>query len=475
METIEKKKGQKERFFWICITSGLLLLVLFLSLSPNLVAQNEDKAKEALGKFAEIYYYVQQYYVDESKLDPNNLIDGALQGLFKSLDDPFSAYLTSKELRYLTDTSEGTFGGVGLVISKKRDVFDEQGKLAEDVPVEVISPIEGTPAYKAGVSAGDLIIKVEDESTLKLSIDEVVQRLRGKPGTDVTMTIQRGESLVFEVTVTRAVIEIPTVRSALMPKGIGYLKIIEFTSYTADRVKEVVLDFKKQGYKALIIDLRLNPGGLLPSVVSITDYFLSEGPMVSIKGRNPSDNVVYNATPFKTIVPANIKIIVLIDRGSASAAEILAGALKDTGRAKIIGETSYGKGTVQHAKVVGDTGFRLTVAKYYTPSGISIDKVGVKPDIEIKEDDYSEAEKASYEKLIKEKIITNFVKSKPEASEKEIDNFIKGLKNQGIALRDIALKRLIKNELNRTNNNPPVYDLSTDMVLKKAVELIEGK
>ncbi|MBN1797004.1 MAG: S41 family peptidase [Spirochaetales bacterium] len=473
MESIDKRKQLKERFFWVSITMGLLCLVLFLSLTPNLIAQNSSNdSKKALEKFTEIYYYIQQYYVDEEKTEVNALIDGALKGMFKALDDPFSAYLTPEELHYLTDTSQGSFGGVGLVISKKRPATENQGERTENTPVEVISPIEGTPAYKAGVTAGDLIIKVDGESTYELSLDEVVRRLRGKPGTDVSMTLQRGNSLVFDVTVTRAVIEIPTVKSAVMPQGIGYLKIIEFTSYTVDRVKEVLLDFKKQNYKGLIVDLRSNPGGLLPSVVSVSDFFLSQGPIVSVKARAASDNVVYNATPYKTIVPENIPVVVLIDRGSASAAEILAGALQDTGRALIIGETSYGKGTVQHAKVMGDSGFRLTVAKYYTPKGISIDKVGVKPDVEVKEEEYSEAEKTSYEKLIKENTITNFVKAHPHANEKAIDDFITTLKKQGIALRELALKRLIKNEMNRTNNNPPVYDVSIDPVLEKAVAII---
>jgi carboxyl-terminal processing protease len=476
MQEIQKKKPLTERLLWVSITTGLALLVLFLLLTPNLVAQNGDtKSQQDLEKFAEIYYYIQQYYVDQDKLDPDTLINGALKGLFKALDDPYSAYLTPDELHYLTDTSQGEFGGVGLVISKQRYVVDSKGNRPENLPVEVISPIEGTPAYKAGVSAGDLIIKVDGDSTLELSLDEVVKRLRGDPGTTVTITLQRGESLVFDVKVTRAVIEIPTVKSAMMPGNIGYLKIIEFTSFTLDRVKEALLDFKKQNFKALIIDLRMDPGGLLPSVVSIADLILSKGPIVSVKGRNPVDNTVYNATPYKTIVPENIPIVVLIDKGSASASEILAGALQDTGRAVIVGETSYGKGTVQHAKILDDSGFRLTVAKYYTPKGISIDKIGVKPNIEVKEDEYTDAEKASYEKLIKENTISNYVAAHPHATDKEIDRFIDGLKKQGIALRELALKRLIKSEMNRTNNNPPVYDLSTDIVLQKAVEIIKQK
>jgi len=472
---IQKKFKQGERFIWIGITFFLLILILFVSFSNRILAQNQTlETQRALEKFTDILYYVQEYYVNEDKLEPNNLIDGALNGLFEALDDPYSSYLTSYDLRSLKDTSTGKFGGVGLVISKKRDSVDDKGNRMENVPIEVITPIQGTPAYKAGVSAGDLIIKVDGQSTYKLTLDEVVIILRGRVGTQVTMTIQRGESLIFDVTVTRENIEIPTVKSALIPGNIGYLKIIEFTKYTPQRVKEVILDFKSQNYNALIIDLRFNPGGVLNAVVDITDYILSSGPIVSVKGRAAAENAIYQASRYKTIVNEKIPIVVLINKGSASASEILAGALKDTRRATIIGETSYGKGTVQHARVIGDSGFRLTVAKYYTPAEISIDGIGIDPHIIVKEEEFTEEELSSYERLIKENTISLFVKANPSPTEEEITQFIKKLKQEGIILREIALRRLIKSEINRTNNNPPIYDLETDLVLKRAVDFLKA-
>jgi carboxyl-terminal processing protease len=427
----------------------------------------------ALQKFNEIYYYIKDNYVDSDKTDAKRMIDGALQGLFKSLDDPYSAYITEEALRELEDTSTGAFGGVGLVISKQR-LFNKNGDPIENTPVEVVSPIDGTPAYRAGINAGDLIIKVEGESILELTLDEVVKRLRGAPGTSVKVTIRRGESLEFDVSLQRAKIEIPTVKHAMIGSSVGYIKIIEFTTYTPERVKDVLTEFRGKGAKALIIDLRSNPGGVLSSVISIADYFLSSGTIVSVRGRNAAENVVYSAKRSNDIWPANLPVTVLIDRGSASASEILAGALKDQGRATIVGEKSYGKGTVQHVKISDDAGFgfKLTVARYYTPSGATVDKVGVLPDVEVKEEEYSDTEKASYERIIKENLVGKFIEKNHNPREKDITAFIAQLKAKGIALREIALRRLILREVYRMVNDPPVYDLNTDIVLKRALDLL---
>ncbi|HEQ72258.1 MAG TPA: S41 family peptidase [Spirochaetia bacterium] len=466
---------RKERLIWIAVTVFLAGFILLVSLAPAVVAQGATfEDQKALQKFNEIYYYIKDYYVDAEKTDATSLINGALEGLFNSLDDPYSAYITEEALRDLEDTSTGSFGGVGLVISKQR-LFNDKGALIENTPIEVVSPIEGTPAYKAGVNAGDLIIKVEGDSTLDMSLDEVVDRLRGTPGSKVTMTVRRGESLEFNVTVVRSNIEIPTVKHAIINNTIGYIKIIEFTSYTPARIKEVLQEFTDKGVKSLVIDVRSNPGGVLTSVITIADYFLSEGIIVSVKGRVAVDNVEYTAKKNNDLVPRTMPMVLLVDRGSASASEILAGALKDNNRATVIGETSYGKGTVQHVKLIGDSGFKLTVAKFYSPSGDTIDKVGVTPNIVIKEEEYSDSERQAYETIIKENLISDFVAKNPHPSERDINAFIAGLKKRGLVLREIALKRLIFREVYRTSNNPPAFDLATDPVLEKAVQVISGK
>jgi carboxyl-terminal processing protease len=459
---MEKKlKFFKERTLWIVVTAFLAAVIVLLSFAPRVLAGNQEaETQRLLSTFFEVFRFVQEHYVDEDKVDPNNLIEGAMRGMFEALDDPHSAYLSPEEMRDLDDTTMGRFGGVGLIISKI------------DRGVEVVAPIEGTPAYRAGVNAGDLIVAVDGESVVDLNIDEVLSVLRGEPGSSVTMTIIRGKSLRFDVRVVRDLIEVPTVRQDMIPGGIGYLRIIQFTPLTVDRVEEALRQFADSGYSSLIIDLRSNPGGLLSGVIDIADFFLSKGPIVSTRSRVASENHVFYASSRNTMVPADLPIVVLIDRGSASASEILAGALQDTGRATIMGEKSYGKGSVQQIKRVGDAGFRLTMSRYYTPLGKNIDHIGISPDVPIQEPELSEEEEQALSRIIEEELIKDFLSRYPNPTDENINSFERELANKDIRLDDRYIRRLVRNELNRTNNNPPVYDLEFDLVLQEAVNYL---
>jgi len=451
----------KERTIWIGITAFSLAIIILLSFSTGVLAGERDAESQTLLElFYEVFYFIQDNYVDEENVESNNLIEGALKGLFEALDDPYSTYLTSEDMRPMNDTTIGRFGGVGLIISKV-----EKG-------VQVVSPIEDTPAYKAGISAGDLIIAVEGASVVDSTIDEVVNVLRGEPDTAVAVTIQRGKRLIFDVTIIRALIEVPTVKQALIPEGIGYLRIIQFTPLTPFRVKEALAFFEENKYKGLIVDLRSNPGGLLDSVVKIGDMFISRGPIVSTRSRVVSENQVFSASRKATIVDRNIPVVVLIDRGSASASEILAGALKDTKRATLLGEKSYGKGSVQQIRRIGDGGFKLTMSRYYTPSGATIDKVGIMPDREIKEPELTEEEEESFSLILNDESVKNFVSRNNQPGEIAIASFIEELRGVDIDLPDRYIRRLIRIEVNRTNNNPPVYDLEYDLVLQEAVQML---
>ncbi|RKX91196.1 MAG: S41 family peptidase [Spirochaetes bacterium] len=459
----------KERVLWVALTAFLIAFSAFAFTTPKLSAlQSGNEVNDYLGSFEYLFQFLLQNYVDEGP--PKQLYEGALKGMFESLDDPYSYYLTASDMEKMNDTTIGEFGGVGLYISKpaKSDTADDPYARF----VRVVSPIEDTPAYRAGVHAGDYITRIESEPVDDLTIDEVVDKLRGKPGTDVTVTLLRSGDIEFEKTLTRAIIEIPTVKEAMIPGGIGYLRIIQFTPYTDDRVKEAIRFFEKNNYTSLIIDVRGNPGGLLDTVAKTADFFLDKGVIVSTKSRIKSENEVFYAKR-SILVPKNIPIAVLIDKGSASAAEILSGALKDTGRGVLVGETSFGKGSVQKILPFHDGGVKLTIAKYYTPSGVNIDKIGIDPNYEVKEEELSDEETAALGRILKEQLITNFIDTHPDPTMKQREDFINKLHQDGIALEDRLLERLIQNEINLMMDKPPVYDLDYDLALQEAVRLIK--
>ncbi len=471
----------RERVIWIGVTALLLAFVGAFAVAPALTA--ESKAAESrryLDMFSEVFKSVQQNYFET--LDPKMLYEGAMKGLFASLNDPPSYYLTRDELRDLTDITQGEFGGVGLIISKPPEITDDASLkplLLDEAPappyVEVVSSLRGSPAYRAGISAGDRITMIGNESTEGMSIDEVVDKLRGAPGSEVSITVLRGADITKTVQLERAVIEVPDVKYAMIPGGIAYLRISQYTAFTADKVREALDFFKANGYSSMIIDERGNPGGRLSAVVEVADYFLQSGTIVSTRSRIESENQVYAARG-DAVVPASFPIIVLIDKGSASAAEILAGALHDNHRALLMGETSFGKGSVQQVFFLpdGEGAFKLTTAKYYTPDGINIDKIGITPDKIVNVPALTAAEEDSLKKLVEANVIESFVRDNAAPSAKVVGDFIAKLHAQGIVLGDSMLTRMVREAQNRMVEDPPVYDLDYDTVLKEAVRLISS-
>ena len=447
-----------------------MAMILFLAFVPVTFAQGASKSSQYGLIFDEMMRFIKSYYVED--VDDQTLFEGAMKGMFESLGDPYSVFLTESEMDAMSESTSGQFGGVGLYISKHYGdtSFDEK-----HLPyVRVVAPIEDTPAYRLGIHAGDYIIKVDGKGTETLALDEVTDMLRGEPGTKVTVTFLRGDDITFTHEIERAIIEVPTVKSDLIDKNIGYLRITQFATNTADKVKEALENFSKKRIKYLVIDLRSNPGGVLDSATDIADMFLDDGVIVSTKGKvaSPSLNHVYRASK-KVRISKSVPIAVLIDRGSASAAEILSAALSDNGRAFLIGETTYGKGSVQQLRALGKDGFKLTMSKYYTPKDVNINKVGISPDKEVKDRELTEEEKTSYKKLIEDFRIQKFVTDNPKPSDLQIDTFIQQLKGEGIVLEDRIIRKLIRNELNLSLDNPPVYDLEFDIVLQEAVRMLK--
>jgi carboxyl-terminal processing protease len=362
-------KNKKILFRTIFCAFTFLIVGVFTSqcFAENSSQNNKLSTFQYLKKLNTIFDFVQRNYVDD--VDAKVLYEGAVKGLMESLDDPYTSYLDEETIRDLSDTTTGNFGGVGLSISKA--VESKPGKPAY---VEVASPIEDSPGAKAGILAGDYITEIDGKPTAPMTMQDVLDHLRGEVGKPVTVTVLRGKNLKFSVELVRALIEVPTVKYGMI-NSTGYLRIIQFTPDTPERVQDAIDFFEKNKFANMIIDLRDNPGGLITSVADVADKFIDGGVIVSTKSRISDAASVYTATPDGTTMPKGIPIVVLINKGSASASEILAGAIQDHDRGLVVGRRSFGKGLVQRPVNLPDGSMiRLTISKYYTPSGRCIQK-----------------------------------------------------------------------------------------------------
>jgi|TARA_B100000780_G_scaffold169963_1_gene118938 carboxyl-terminal processing protease len=352
------------------------ILIIFIFLNnlflTNISISDEGNIYEKIDLFGEVLEKINEEYVDE--INQSKSMDSAINGLLQSLD-PYSAYLPPEIFNEMQTETSGEFGGLGIEVSMVSGV------------VKVISPIDGTPASKAGIKAGDYIVKIEDTQVQGKSLSEAVDLMRGPVGSSIELTIRRkGEKKAITFDIIREIIEIQSVKSDLLKDNIGYIRLTSFNENSGEQIKNKIKDLEKnQNIKAYILDLRNNPGGLLSQAIKISDFFLDNGEIVSTKSRKASENRKWFAK--KGDITNGKTLVVLINYGSASASEIVAGALKDHKRAVILGENSYGKGSVQSIIPLKNKGaVKLTVAKYYLPSGKSISEVGVSPDIEINEE-----------------------------------------------------------------------------------------
>ncbi|MDH5429470.1 MAG: S41 family peptidase [Nitrospirota bacterium] len=361
----------KERFSTVLISGLMLTAILFVGIFIGKGGDRTGHASESyeeLQVFAEVLSQVKKHYVEETKT--KDLVQGALRGMLAGLD-PHSSFMTQDMFKEMQVETKGEFGGLGIQIGIK------------DNRLTVIAPIEDTPAFTAGIQAGDTIIKVDETLTKDLTLMEAVQHMRGPRGTSVALTVLREgleEPLVF--TITRDIIKIQSVRSKLLEGNVGYARLSQFQEASAEDLTKALEELTAKNIQGLILDLRNNPGGLLTAAVGVSEQFLEAGRLVvSIQGRN-EQKVEYRAST--TSKHYEYPMIVLINHGSASASEIVAAAMQDWGKAVVIGTTSFGKGSVQTILPLSDgSGLRLTTAKYYTPKGKSIHTIGVQPDIVI--------------------------------------------------------------------------------------------
>jgi carboxyl-terminal processing protease len=461
----------------IFLTMAVAVIVsVYTLLSPSLFAQTGSsdaeksaKSRQYMDLITSVFSFVQQNYVDE--VDPEVLYEGALKGIMDSLGDQYTTYLDKTSMRSMNDTTVGNFGGVGLSITKALESTPDKPAY-----VEVASPIEDTPGWKAGIQSGDLLIEINGVKTSEITMDEVLGMLRGKIGESVDVLVRRGKNMEFPVTLVRALIEVPTVKFDMIKENsnnIGYLRIIEFTPQTPERVQQALDFFKKEKFKGLIIDLRNNPGGLITSVADVADKFIDSGTIVSTKSRLKYESSVYTASAKKTTMQKGIPIVVLINKGSASASEILSGALKDNHLAYLVGERTYGKGSVQQVVPLPNSdGIKLTMARYYTPSDTHIDKVGIPPALIVKMTELSEEEEKAYIELVKSSEISNYVEAHPDMTETHIAQYAKQL-GYKYKLNPVYLRRLVRLEVYRTKTQP-LYDLDFDVQLNEAIRIVNS-
>lgn len=358
---------------FLALTLGNVLLV---EIGQRVIIPKEEYAEmrdryEKYAKQESVMEIAKQKFLYEA--DEEKMLEGALQGTLKALGDPYTQFMTKEEYASLMQDTEGTYEGIGVYITA-----------SDDNKILVVSPIEDTPAEKAGLRTGDKIIKINGTEFTADEIDQAVGIMKGMPGTSVTLTVQRlkddGTNDVFDSVITREKIKITTIKPAMLQNGIGYIRITTFDLQTADDFKVAYNDLKSQGMKSLVIDLRYNPGGIINTTVGISDIFMGEGVVTYTKTK--SGEVDY----FKSDANAeDMPLVLLINEGSASASEIMAGAMKDTGRATLIGTKTFGKGIVQSVNRFGSDGegIKMTVSEYFTPNGINIHGIGIEPDIEI--------------------------------------------------------------------------------------------
>ena len=427
-----KKKNNNIKH-WALLAFAVIFWTVGTGVNENLSAAGNDEAYKGLKLFSDVLEMVENMYVDE--VDTQELIQNAIQGMVHSLD-PHSSLLTPDDLADLQVDTQGEFSGIGISISM-RDEF-----------VTVVAPISGTPAHKAGIKTGDRIIKADGVVTRDLK--EAVKLMRGPKGTSVVITIMReGEPEPLEFTLVRDVIPIESVKHTMLKPGIAYIWVTNFQEKTTRDIETAMKDIKskKEPLKGLVLDLRDNPGGLLNQAIDVSDLFIDKGAILSIKGRDQTKNKVFDATPNPEKV--DYPIVVLINGGSASASEIVAGALQDHKKALILGTTSFGKGSVQSVENLRDGyGLKLTIARYYTPSGRSIQATGIEPDINLPYRMIDKEEQAqTADRRLKESDLMNHLDAekvptpksegdkKPEDKEKSDDQIEKEKKEQESRLR----------------------------------------
>ncbi len=446
----------------IHLTLLIFLFGFFLGTGTSLVFSAEEPSFTYLDYFHSVYQTIKFRYVEQT--NAKELFYGAIDGMIRSLDDPYSRFLGEEEYAEFNEVVTGQFVGIGIEITVKDD------------EVIVITPISDSPADKAGIMSGDRIVRIDDIELDDKNLTKVLETIKGKRDTTVKLTIEReGFTEPLEVTVTRKPIKISAVKHGVLHElpATGYIKITNFYDDTHLQVRDAVNDLQNKGMRSLILDLRNNPGGNMETCIHIADYFLEPGKIiVTTRGRDGSGvQEEYKSQESRLF---SGELLVLVNNGSASASEILAGALKDNGRADIAGEKTFGKALVQQIMDIekGKTGYALTVQKYFTPSGEMIHKKGIAPDHSIAQELIPPEDRKNLGRVLNDGLISSFAQSHPEYNESNVRSLVDFLESKQLPISKRVASYFYKNEV-ELEKPSPLYDLEFDIQLKKSLQYLK--
>lgn len=452
-------KKIKERRFHLLVLA--FLTGLFIGINVSFLSSATEPAHKYLDYFHRVYQLILTEYVDEAS--PKDMFYGAIRGMINSLNDPFSRFLDEKSFEELKEMTTGKFQGVGIEIT------------IQDGQVVVVTPIDDSPAMKAGILSGDVITTIDDKAVKGMKLEKIVKLIRGLPKSTVKLQVKRegfDEPMNFEL--ERAPVKITSVDyDIIKDMNIGYLKIKNFGSETTRDVTRALKFFNAKGIKKIVIDVRNNPGGLLNSSIEISELLLERGKtIVSTRGKEGSGRVQMFKSQSEPIYRG--ALIMLVNNGSASASEILSGAIRDNGRGKLLGVKTFGKGSVQKSfNLDDDIGVAITVAKYYTPSGELIHKKGIKPDYEVPLEKLSESEMKNLKIIRDKKILEHFVRKETDYTEETKASFRGALVKNGVTLPDKTANYILKDWIYRFKKKP-LYDLEFDLQLNEAIKHISS-
>jgi len=451
-----KDNKQKNRLIGIALSILLIVVGAAGQLHGNSGPETISE-QGYISLYHTILHHIKEDYVEE--INSKDLWKNAIEGMLKATDDEHTIFLDTDEYSDLKTGTKGDFGGLGIEIAMRDSILT------------VVTPMEDTPAMRAGLQSGDKIVEIEGKSTREMTLQEAVKQLRGTPGTTVNISIAReGEEELIKVDIVREVIKITIVESGIIEKNnIGYIKLKQFAETATMDMANAIHDLEAKKVKGIILDLRNNPGGLLTAAIDISNFFIKEGVIVSTRGRHKINDKIEHADPRK-VIAGDMPLVILVNGGSASASEIVTGAIKDHKRGIIVGTKTFGKGSVQSViPMEFDTALKMTIQKYYTPSGESIHKKGIEPNIVVKPYEFTRDERRHFHDLTEAKILEKFVKDHKTYNEESVARLKTLLKEKGFALSDYATRFVLKQEITSLGKRP-LYDLELDTQLIKGVQ-----